>query len=121
MAVFAVLYQAPACSYRTQAADQKSAHTHPSPYPSIITDHVSGTAKLKMLIPGLKSAIAGVSGAAADLCLSDGDVVTIGSRHLTVHTTPGHTDGCVSFATDDKVRVPLRRARHYYCGPCIAL
>ncbi len=64
-------------------------------------DHISGTAKLKTIVPGLKSAIAGISGAAADVCLREGDRIFFGSRYLRVLSTPGHTDGCLSFVLDD--------------------
>ena len=38
----------------------------------------------------------------ADLLLDDGDRVYFGSRHLEVRATPGHTDGCLSFLSDDQ-------------------
>jgi glyoxylase-like metal-dependent hydrolase (beta-lactamase superfamily II) len=47
-------------------------------------DHVSGTSKLKRLIPGLRSGVAAVSRAAADICLTDGDTVAFGCRHIKV-------------------------------------
>ncbi|MEB3307246.1 MAG: rhodanese-like domain-containing protein [Cyanobacteriota bacterium] len=34
--------------------------------------------------------------------LEHGDGVTFGSRHLEVRSTPGHTDGCVTFVLDDQ-------------------
>jgi sulfur dioxygenase len=68
-------------------------------------DHVSGTSRLKTFIPGLRSGIAGASGAAADLCLADGDVIPFGGRSLRVLSTPGHTDGCLSFLLDDNSAV----------------
>lgn len=63
-------------------------------------DHVSATSALKAKVPGCKSALAGASGGAADVCLEDGDRVSFGGRHLTVIPTPGHTSGCVSFLLD---------------------
>lgn len=42
-----------------------------------------------------------MSKARADTLLDDGDVVRFGSRHVRVLATPGHTDGCLSFALDD--------------------
>jgi sulfur dioxygenase len=65
-------------------------------------DHVSGTAALKARWPASKSVIAAVSKAAADVHLVDGDVVRFGDRHVTALSTPGHTDGCMTFVTDDR-------------------
>jgi rhodanese-related sulfurtransferase len=42
----------------------------------------------------------GASG--ADVLLSDGDAVEIGSVKLSVLETPGHTDGCVTYVTADR-------------------
>ena len=64
-------------------------------------DHVSGSAKLKSLVPGLHSAIGRTPGAHADAALRDGDVVRFGARALRVLATPGHTVGCLSFVLDD--------------------
>ena len=64
-------------------------------------DHVSGTAALKTKVPGMKSVIAKVSGAVCDVAVSEGDRVPFGKRSLRVLSTPGHTDGCLSFVLDD--------------------
>lgn len=64
-------------------------------------DHVSGTASLKAKVPGVKSMIAAVSGAVCDVGLKEGDKVSFGSRHLKVLSTPGHTDGCLTYVLDD--------------------
>uniref|UniRef100_A0A6T8PRG9 persulfide dioxygenase n=2 Tax=Hemiselmis andersenii TaxID=464988 RepID=A0A6T8PRG9_HEMAN len=64
-------------------------------------DHVTGTGKLKDLIPGCKSAISTASGAKADEKFDHGKVFTIGSHKLAVRATPGHTDGCVTFVLND--------------------
>jgi sulfur dioxygenase len=37
----------------------------------------------------------------ANLLLDHGDRVNFGNRHLEVRATPGHTDGCLTFVTDD--------------------
>jgi len=37
----------------------------------------------------------------ADLWLDDGDVVRFGAAALEVRATPGHTDGCLTFVTQD--------------------
>lgn len=68
-------------------------------------DHVSGTAKLKTFIPGLRSACACASKALAEVVLHDGDVITFGRRSLRVLSTPGHTDGCLSFVLDNNSMV----------------
>jgi glyoxylase-like metal-dependent hydrolase (beta-lactamase superfamily II)/rhodanese-related sulfurtransferase len=40
-----------------------------------------------------------------DVRLAHGDVLRFGSHALEVRATPGHTDGCLSFVTDDRARV----------------
>ena len=60
-------------------------------------DHVTGTGKLKELVPGMKSVISKDAGAKADLQLANGDTVTIGKHSLEVRSTPGHTSGCVTY------------------------
>ena len=45
------------------------------------------------------SAAAGAEG--ADVLVRPGDVIRFGGRVLTVRATPGHTDGCVSYVSDD--------------------
>ena len=68
-------------------------------------DHVSGASRLRGLLPGLRSAVGAASGALADACLADGDVVPFGRRSLRVVATPGHTLGCISFVLDDESAV----------------
>lgn len=71
-------------------------------------DHVSGTAALKAKVPGLKSVIAKVSGAACDVAVSEGDRVSFGARTLRVLSTPGHTDGCITYVLETGAgEVPL--------------
>ena len=62
-------------------------------------DHITGSGELKKRVPGLRSCIAAASGAKADEQLVDGQVVRWagGSRSLKVLSTPGHTNGCVSY------------------------
>ncbi|XP_063223287.1 persulfide dioxygenase ETHE1, mitochondrial isoform X6 [Bacillus rossius redtenbacheri] len=56
-------------------------------------DHVTGTGRLKKLLPGCKSIISRSSGARADLHVTDGDSIQFGGHKLDVVATPGHTDG----------------------------
>ncbi|CAK1582626.1 unnamed protein product [Parnassius mnemosyne] len=60
-------------------------------------DHITGTGKLKTLLPGTKSVIGKASGAQADIHLHDGDLVKFGDYQLTAVSTPGHTNGCLTY------------------------
>ncbi|KAF8068169.1 Ethe1 [Scenedesmus sp. PABB004] len=60
-------------------------------------DHVTGSGKIKALVPGVRSSIAAASGAAADIKLAHGDAISFGGHRLEVIATPGHTSGCLSF------------------------
>ena len=53
---------------------------------------ITGTGKLKSLIPGCKSVISAASGAEADIKLNETDRIEFGSRYLSCLFTPGHTD-----------------------------
>ncbi|XP_063223283.1 persulfide dioxygenase ETHE1, mitochondrial isoform X2 [Bacillus rossius redtenbacheri] len=65
-------------------------------------DHVTGTGRLKKLLPGCKSIISRSSGARADLHVTDGDSIQFGGHKLDVVATPGHTDGCVTYVWHDQ-------------------
>ena len=59
------------------------------------------TGAIKRKCPEVRSAISRVSGAQADVLLEDGDVVPFGAGStlgLKALSTPGHTEGCMSFA-----------------------
>lgn len=56
-------------------------------------DHVTGTGKLKKLIPGCKSLISKASGAKADIHVEETDVIEFGRHKLSIRSTPGHTSG----------------------------
>jgi glyoxylase-like metal-dependent hydrolase (beta-lactamase superfamily II) len=71
-----------------------AANTH------VHADHMSGSFALRVKVPGCRSAIAAAAGAAADVCLADGDALPFGTRALRVIATPGHTQGCISFSLD---------------------
>jgi len=64
-------------------------------------DHITGTGKLKELLPGSQSVIAAVSTAKADVHLQDYEAVSFGSRKVYAVRTPGHTVGCMSYVLDD--------------------
>lgn len=59
-------------------------------------DHVTGTAALRTAT-GCQTIISKASAAKADLFLSDNEIVKIGNLELEARSTPGHTDGCMTF------------------------
>jgi glyoxylase-like metal-dependent hydrolase (beta-lactamase superfamily II)/rhodanese-related sulfurtransferase len=65
-------------------------------------DHVTGS----WLMQEASGCAIGLAAAAraeyVTLPLQHGDQVRFGRRHLEVRSTPGHTDGCISFVLDDK-------------------
>lgn len=65
-------------------------------------DHVTAAWLLKQKT-GCKIASAAAIGAEdVDLPLCEGDTIPFGSEHLTVLSTPGHTDGCMTFVSGDE-------------------
>jgi len=65
-------------------------------------DHVTGTGDLKKVFPNMKSVIAEVSKAKADLLVGQGDRIQFGKFNLECRNTPGHTDGCMTYVWHDK-------------------
>jgi glyoxylase-like metal-dependent hydrolase (beta-lactamase superfamily II)/rhodanese-related sulfurtransferase len=64
-------------------------------------DHVTGAWLMKEAL-GSQIALSGRYGATnVDRPLAHGDVVRFGSLALEVRETPGHTEGCLSFVTED--------------------
>lgn len=59
-------------------------------------DHVTGTAALRTAT-GCQTVISRASGAKADIFLDDNEIFKIGDLELEVRSTPGHTDGCISY------------------------
>ncbi|XP_076273950.1 persulfide dioxygenase ETHE1, mitochondrial-like [Rhynchophorus ferrugineus] len=59
-------------------------------------DHVTGTGYLRVL-SGCKTIISKMSGADADIHVDENDTITFGEHKLTVFSTPGHTNGCVTY------------------------
>lgn len=62
-------------------------------------DHVTGTGVLKSAFPSMKSVLCAQSGGKADHFVNDGDKIKFGHETLEVRSTPGHTDGCVSYVS----------------------
>jgi len=60
-------------------------------------DHITGTGRLKKLVPGVQSVISGLSGAEADIKVDEGDKIEFGGESVEVVSTPGHTNGCVTY------------------------
>merc|ERR1712080_294020 len=60
-------------------------------------DHITGTGKLKSLVPGCKSILSKASTGKADILLQHGDKIKFGNQELEVLQTPGHTEGCVCY------------------------
>ncbi|XP_055677330.1 persulfide dioxygenase ETHE1, mitochondrial [Lutzomyia longipalpis] len=60
-------------------------------------DHITGTGYLKKLLPECKSVISRASGAKADEYLENGDIVKFGRHSIEAVSTPGHTNGCMTF------------------------
>ena len=68
-------------------------------------DHVTGSWMLREKT-GCKIACAEVIGADnTDTPLNHGDEIKFGTHSLAVRATPGHTDGCLSFVTEDRKMV----------------
>ncbi|XP_058448292.1 persulfide dioxygenase ETHE1, mitochondrial isoform X2 [Malaya genurostris] len=65
-------------------------------------DHITGTGYLKQLLPGTISVISETSGAKADKYLKDNEVLRFGRFELKALSTPGHTNGCMTFVVDDQ-------------------
>lgn len=65
-------------------------------------DHVTGAWRLQQRC-GSRIALAEAAGAVGvDRPLRHGDRITFGQRHLEVHATPGHTNGCLTYVLDDQ-------------------
>lgn len=65
-------------------------------------DHITGTGKLKQLCD-CKSIISRASGAKADIHVNENDVITFGKHRLRILSTPGHTNGCVTYYLPEQV------------------
>ncbi|MBI4816475.1 MAG: MBL fold metallo-hydrolase [Deltaproteobacteria bacterium] len=66
-------------------------------------DHVTGAAEIRART-GARTAVSKAAAVAcSDIPVSDGDVLPLGKYAIRVLTTPGHTDGCVSYYVDGRV------------------
>ena len=67
-------------------------------------DHITGIAKIKEKFPSAKSVLFNDSGnICADIYSQDNDTFSFGENNLKVLSTPGHTNGCVSYYTEGMV------------------
>jgi sulfur dioxygenase len=64
-------------------------------------DHITGTGILKEKVQGFQSVISKASKAKADVTVGPGDKIHFGNMYLEVRATPGHTEGCVSYVSND--------------------
>ena len=60
-------------------------------------DHITGTGRLKKLVPGCQSIISKNSKGQADILMVDGEQIKFGDQSICLRETPGHTEGCVSY------------------------
>lgn len=66
-------------------------------------DHITGAGLLRQKL-GCKSVVHRDAGAmCADLLVTDGVLLQIGTLEFEVRNTPGHTNGCVSYVMHDRV------------------
>ncbi|CRK86832.1 CLUMA_CG000659, isoform B [Clunio marinus] len=65
-------------------------------------DHITGTGYLKQLLPGTLSVIGKYSCANADRWLDDGETVEFGKHKLVGVSTPGHTNGCMTYIVHEQ-------------------
>ncbi|XP_076037638.1 persulfide dioxygenase ETHE1, mitochondrial [Oratosquilla oratoria] len=65
-------------------------------------DHITGSGLLKKFFPDCSSIISKASGAEADVLVGPGDNIKVGQVNLEVRSTPGHTNGCVTYVWHDQ-------------------
>lgn len=67
-------------------------------------DHITGVTAIKQHFPAARSVVSKYGGAeCADILTDEGDVFNIGEIEIKVLSTPGHTNGCVSYLLDGMV------------------
>jgi glyoxylase-like metal-dependent hydrolase (beta-lactamase superfamily II)/rhodanese-related sulfurtransferase len=76
-------------------------------------DHVTGAWMLKQMV-GSKIALSALGGASGvDVALKHGDRVAFGERSVEARSTPGHTNGCMTYVLDDKSKA--------FTGDCLLI
>ena len=65
-------------------------------------DHITGSGQLKQKFPGCKSVISSISGAVADVKITDFEPIFFGNRYVYGLSTPGHTKGCFTYVLNDQ-------------------
>jgi len=65
-------------------------------------DHVTGSWLMQQATGCAIGLAAAARAENVTLPLAHGDCIRFGGRHLEVRSTPGHTDGCISFVLDDQ-------------------
>ncbi|CAG5117505.1 unnamed protein product [Candidula unifasciata] len=68
----------------------------------IHADHITGSGEIKKYLQTCKSVISEVSKARADVKLKEGDLIKFGKFNIEARSTPGHTDGCMTFVWHEK-------------------
>ncbi|EFO27961.2 hypothetical protein LOAG_00527 [Loa loa] len=64
-------------------------------------DHITGTGELKRIFPHMLSVLSKYGSGHADLRVCDREILKFGNQNLEVRTTPGHTNGCVTYISYD--------------------
>merc|ERR1712072_1380882 len=67
-------------------------------------DHITGTGRLKKLVPGCQSVLSAASGGKADVLVKDGERIQFGGCSLLVAETPGRTAGCITYIDSNNSR-----------------
>lgn len=66
-------------------------------------DHITGAEEIRKATGAKTGVSAAAEVACADLALREGDEVHFGKFRIKVLSTPGHTNGCLSFVVGDRV------------------
>lgn len=70
----------------------------------IHADHITSSCPLKQKFENAKIVLGDTNPVAcADILIKDGESLTFGQHSLQAMSTPGHTDGCMSYVVGDKV------------------
>lgn len=65
-------------------------------------DHITGTGELKKRLKNFRSVISKYTSAKADVHVDDGQIIQFGKFQLECRSTPGHTDGCMTYVWHEK-------------------